>query len=396
MNITIFQQAPDIGGSEVFVNDLVDNWIKKGNKVSIYTNNSEYKSMLSISGAKVHNLPFTLDITGNKRGFIKSIALSPLALRWYWMKLKGIKNQTDVIITSGYAEKLVVTTLSKYKKIPVVWLEFPPVEILLKRNFAVPKFLYRKTASIPFKIIAISNNTKRSLINQTKIPRDKVLLIYPGVKVPSMKERNRAKKKAMTIKSKLGLNGKRIVGVISRVAKEKGQEKLIRSLPILKKKNSKLTVILVGRGPDLSRLKKIAKDLQIKEDVIFLGFVKDKNIALAIMDVFAFTATWELEGFGLSLVEAMMMKIPVISFKNNTVHEILRHRKTGFIVRKNNPEYLAQAIINTFKNKNRSIKMTQQGLISAKQKFDIQISASKIFHILEEAADEKQKNYVDS
>lgn len=378
MKITIFQQAPDLGGSEFYIVNLVKQWVKNGDQVRVYTNYDELKNLFRKSGAEVYHLPFILDIIGNTRGFIKTLGLLPFALLWYQKTLESIKAKTDVIVMSNFTEKLLVTFLSKKLNIPVVWLEYPPLETLISRNLGIPKYFYKKAASIPKCIITISDNTLTSLVNDTKIAKSKLKLIYPGVEVPSKKEIIRAKRKAKQLRDKLGLEEKIVIGNISRVAAEKEQELLIRAFRKVKKEVSNSALLIIGRGPDVDRLKQIAIDLKLENDVHVLGFMKDRNSALAMMDIFVFPAAWELEGFGLVLTEAMMMNTPIVSVTHGPTVEIINHLETGLLIQPRNPKAIRNAILKLVKDTDLSERLVLKAHRIAKEKFDIIQSAKRI------------------
>jgi glycosyltransferase involved in cell wall biosynthesis len=355
MKITIFQQAPDIGGSEVFMANLVKEWVMSGDQITAFTNYDELKNLFLNAGAQVNDLPFILDIIGNTRGFIKTLGLLPIAALWYYQTLKSIKNETDVIVMSNFTEKLLVTSLSVKLKIPVVWFEYPPLETLINRNLAIPKYLYRKLSKVPYRII-----------------------IYPGSKVPESKEKARANLKAKTYKEKLGIGDKKIIGNISRIAAGKGQEHLIRAFVKVKKSIPDSALLIVGRGPDVYRLKQLAKKLEVENDIHFLGFAKDKNAALLMMDIFVFPATWELEGFGLVITEAMLMQRPIVVVDFGPSSEIIANGKTGILAPSADPKILAQAILTLLRNPKLAKQMGNQALRTAQESFNITKSAKEI------------------
>ena len=376
MRITIFQQAPDIGGSELYMVNLAGQWVKNGNSVIVFTNYDEFKELFKQIGAQVRHLPFILDIMGNTRGLIKTLMLLPFAAVWYWQQLRALKSKTDVIVTSGYTEKLVVTVLSAKLKIPILWLEFPPMEKLLARNLGIPKYIYRKLARVPRRIIAISKNTRASLINETEIAQEKIALVYPGAEVPNERERARAKKEARKWKKHLGIQGKRVIGNISRVAAEKGQEHLIRAMRLIKKKVPETALIIIGRGPDAKKLLTLTKKLGIREDVHFLGFVKDRNAAMAMMDVFVFPASWELEGFGIVITEAMLMRRPIVAAAFGPTLEILENGKTALLVQPRNPRQLARAIVRLLEDARVSDRLARK--IQMELQYAVQENEEKI------------------
>lgn len=375
MKIAIFQQSPDLGGAEFYMANLVKEWRRAGDSIVVYTNYEEYKDLLKKNGAKVEHLPFVLDIFGNFRGLIKTALLLPLALPWYFNTLNRLLGGVDIIVLSNFTEKLVVTAIGRKLGIPVVWFEYPPLETVLSRNIGIPRYFYRKYASIPIKIITISKHTHDCLINETKLAKEKLKIIYPGVIIPSDREIKRARIQATRWKRRLGLVGRRIIGNLSRLAREKGQDDLIQAFPQILKKIPDAILVIVGRGPDVSRLKELVRIQGLQGSVLFLGFVPDRNVALALMDVFVFTSCWEMEGFGLALVEAMVMGIPAVAANCGPVSETIVAGETGVLVPPNDPVNLARAIVEVLKKPKESQRRAKQAQALSQRKFSIRQSA---------------------
>lgn len=81
-------------------------------------------------------------------------------------------------------------------------------------------------------------------------------------------------------------------------------------LNVLKKHNN-LKFLIIGEGPELNKLKKIANDYGIMERVLFLGFKDNPNDYMSYVDIAIFPSI--SEGFPLSLIEAMSLGIPCIT-----------------------------------------------------------------------------------
>jgi glycosyltransferase involved in cell wall biosynthesis len=60
-------------------------------------------------------------------------------------------------------------------------------------------------------------------------------------------------------------------------------------------------------------------------------------------DIFVFPPIWN-EGFGIPPVEAMAAGVPVVATRSGAVVETVKHNETGFLVEKNDPQALAQAM----------------------------------------------------
>ena len=84
---------------------------------------------------------------------------------------------------SSTSDKLFFTPLSKFLKIKVVWIEFGPLKEVFKKNFYIPKILYRSIKDLPDQVICPSLNTKKSLIVDARISESKIVVIPCGIKL---------------------------------------------------------------------------------------------------------------------------------------------------------------------------------------------------------------------
>ena len=98
-------------------------------------------------------------------------------------------------------------------------------------------------------------------------------------------------------------------------------EKIQRKVP------SKL--ILVGEGPDKEKADLLAKDLGVKDKILFLGKSDEIRRIMCFSDLFLLPS--ETESFGLAALEAMAGKTPVISTNQGGLPEVNIHGVTGFM-----------------------------------------------------------------
>ncbi|MCU0447600.1 MAG: N-acetyl-alpha-D-glucosaminyl L-malate synthase BshA [Microscillaceae bacterium] len=88
-------------------------------------------------------------------------------------------------------------------------------------------------------------------------------------------------------------------------------------------------LLLVGDGPERINMEKLARDMDIADDVRFLGKLDAVEEVLSISDVFLMPS--ETESFGLAALEAMACEVPVISSNAGGIPELNVHGFSGFI-----------------------------------------------------------------
>lgn len=122
-----------------------------------------------------------------------------------------------------------------------------------------------------------------------------------------------------------------ILGVIGRLNKAKGFENAIEALKILQKNSAhKFILKIAGTGEEMANLQKKVKDLNLENEVEFLGWIGDSKDFFAQIDIFILPS--KIETFGLVILEAMKYCKPIISTNCDGPREILRHEIEGLMV----------------------------------------------------------------
>ncbi|TNJ21949.1 hypothetical protein CF111_12755 [Aeromonas sobria] len=105
------------------------------------------------------------------------------------------------------------------------------------------------------------------------------------------------------------------LGTSCLLTKRKGIEQVIKALPYL----PFVTFQIAGSGPELENLKKLARDLNVGNQVEFLGFVEDTSLFLHHLDAFVLPSRGE--GFPLALIEAASHGLPIVASNIDVVLE---------------------------------------------------------------------------
>jgi glycosyltransferase involved in cell wall biosynthesis len=101
------------------------------------------------------------------------------------------------------------------------------------------------------------------------------------------------------------------VGRLDPSERYKGQNRIIRVLPMLLRDYPRLAYVIVGEGSDRQRLLRTACELGVEDRVRFLGFVDQLNECYSGCDLFVMPSTHE--GFGIVYSEAMCCGMPVVA-----------------------------------------------------------------------------------
>jgi glycosyltransferase involved in cell wall biosynthesis len=193
---------------------------------------------------------------------------------------------------------------------------------------------------------------------------------------------------------KLGLKkGDRVVGVVGKIAPEKGQLELIRAFGLACQKVKGLKLLVVGAAADsryLAVLKREVERLGLEDRVVFAGFVSDAFEALRLMDVL--TSASRIESFGRTIIEAMAAGVPVLAVRTGGISEIVRHGKNGFLIESGEPQEMAAAIEKFFAlGKAGKEAMVRAGRRTVEERFRIEPQVRKLERIFKDVLKEAAK-----
>lgn len=137
----------------------------------------------------------------------------------------------------------------------------------------------------------------------------------------------------------------RMVQVSRLMHEKKGQDILIRACAILKAKGYiNFHVDFIGEGQSLAYLQCLCKECQVEDNVSFLGAKHQQYIFDHLCEYDLFVQPSRLEGFGLTVAEAMAAKVPVLVSNNEGPAEIIENGRFGYLFRSGDEEDCAKKI----------------------------------------------------
>jgi glycosyltransferase involved in cell wall biosynthesis len=163
-----------------------------------------------------------------------------------------------------------------------------------------------------------------------------------------------------------------LILLVANLAPHKGHETGIRAVAILKERgvNAWLWFAGIERGDSVEyteRLKTLCGELGVAGRVRFLGQRSDVPELLRAADFFLLPST--SEGLPLSILEAQASKVPVIAAPTAGIPEIIRHGKTGFLVRADDAAGYAHQLCDLIQNSNQCASIVDRGYNSIQQDY---------------------------
>ncbi len=190
-----------------------------------------------------------------------------------------------------------------------------------------------------------------------KVNIDNIFNLYSAIEEKYKPLPNKAQK----LKEKLKIKGP-VLLYLGRIAKYKGVDDIIKAYKKAKKEIPDLTFVMGGK-PDFYMEKNYHEWKQKYDDICFVGFVPDKDMATyySMGDIFV-TYSYASEGFGLTPIEAIACGTPVICSSLKAYREVLKDN--AIFVPPKNPHLLAREIVKLLNNEDQ-----RKILISKAQEF---------------------------
>ncbi|MBN1825033.1 MAG: glycosyltransferase family 4 protein [Candidatus Eisenbacteria bacterium] len=151
------------------------------------------------------------------------------------------------------------------------------------------------------RIIAVSGGVAEGMV-RGGVPRERIAVVHNGI--PLDRYRDFPQERVRAAREDLGIaEGERVVGMMAR---RKGQDELLRAMAFVEEP---ATILLLGIDRD-EGLEEIRRSLRLPHRVIYGGFRHDVLPYYPILSVFVLPST--IEGFSLSILEAMAFGLPVV------------------------------------------------------------------------------------
>lgn len=180
------------------------------------------------------------------------------------------------------------------------------------------------------------------------------------------------------IRNKYGLDCEhRIIGFIGRLKRDKGINELLASFRKLASEFPDLRLLLIGEADEKNDLDgELYSWAQDSEKVLLPGFINNVEEYLAAMDIFAFPSY--REGFGMVVIEAEAMGVPVVVTNIPGPLDAMEKDKTGIIVEKGNQQELYEGLKKLLLDEDGAREMGNNGIAFVRSGFEQQELWQKI------------------
>lgn len=163
---------------------------------------------------------------------------------------------------------------------------------------------------------------------------------------------------------------------VARLVRHKGQDIGIEALAKLTGEFPDVRYVIVGEGPDESRLRSIAAALGVADRVVFAGVLADHELpeAYATASIYLGASRVDreidVEGFGISFIEAAACAIPSVAGDSGGVRSAVRDGETGIVVPPTDVDAVAGALASLLRDAALRQRMGRAGRAAVEQHFN--------------------------
>jgi glycosyltransferase involved in cell wall biosynthesis len=207
--------------------------------------------------------------------------------------------------------------------------------------------------------IVVSEKQKRDFLELGIDSSDRLRVVRYGLKLEPFLE---APDLPRTLRSELGVpEDSRLVGVVGRLIKIKGQEVFIRAAAELARRFPDVFSVLVGGGDSQAEYEALTERLGLKGRVLFTGWRRDIARVLPNLDVVVLPTTNDFEGTPLAVIEALAARRPVVATDVGGVAEVVHEGETGLLVPPHDVEAVVRSVATMLENPQRATDMADHG-----------------------------------
>jgi glycosyltransferase involved in cell wall biosynthesis len=250
--------------------------------------------------------------------------------------IRQLASQTkaDVVHAHGYKADIYAYFALRRTGTPLIstchtWYDNNPLVTLYGK---ADRLILRNYAGV----VAVSAEVKQRLL-KAGVGGDKIHLVRNGIDLRPFDNAT------PSLRNSLPINNPPVVGLIGRLAIEKGVDIFLRAAAQVLAELPSTKFVVVGEGPDREKLESLIDKLEIRDSVSMLGRRDDMASVYASLDIMVSAS--RQEGLPMAILEGMAGRLPLIATSVGEVPTVVLDGRTGVLLPPNNTVLLTSAIV---------------------------------------------------
>jgi len=367
---------PSIGGVATQAKYIAEELFIRGHEVDVITAYKDHASRPKLQVPRIENVNGVTVYRYNSILNIGHMSIMPGLFPHF------IKNKYDVIHYHSYRHPLcdisafLGTLMSSVKVLQGQGPFFEPGEVnILKALLYASYDLYAKFTVLKLSdiILALNDYEKERFV---KIIKDETKIKI----IPSAAEgKSYIKNDPSPVIAKYNLQNKKVILFVGNIDDNKRPDLLVRALPDIKNKFPEIFLVFAGRDEGMiEECNNIARELNVIENIKFLGFISDEDKHLLYDAASVFCLVSDKESFGTVLVEAMAHQLPVVVTDARGPKSVVKNGVNGIVINRGDSKALSDCIIKILSNEHFKNSISENARKSADENFRIESIVNKL------------------
>ena len=294
----------------------------------------------------------------------------------------GINSENyDLVHCHGARANFIAMLLKRKIKQPIITTIHSDYKLDFTDNL-YKRILYTKLNTIALNgfdyYIAISDYFKEMLISRG-FQEDKIYVSYNGLDFSLDYQYNKEEFfRKYNIKEKHSL----IVGIMARLDSVKNHETFILAASKVLEKKKDILFLIGGKGKEEERLKELVSNFGIKDNVKFLGFIKEPYSFYNISDINTLTSL--SESFPYVILEGALLKKPIISTNVGGISRLIKDGHNGYLFDTKDADYLSNKILDLYARRDHLLTLGKNLYKDVKNNYSCESMAERHLQIYNE------------
>jgi glycosyltransferase involved in cell wall biosynthesis len=252
----------------------------------------------------------------------------------------------DLVHTHSSIDAWLAGFAAESLHLPVVRSRHVSIPVKRRRNFVYNSLCDR---------IISSGEAIREVLVAAGVDAEKIVAIPAGVDTAQF----HPEVSGVAVRREFSLNGP-VIGTVAMFRHAKGHRVLLRAMPDILRSEPRAVFLWVGDGVGRDVLRQEIAEAGVQAKVRMIGFREDIPACLAAMDVVVLPSI-KSDGVPQVIIQALAMRKPVVASAVGGIPEVIQHQRTGLLVPPNDPQALADAVVQVLRAPQSAAAWAQAG-----------------------------------
>ena len=199
-----------------------------------------------------------------------------------------------------------------------------------------------------YAVTSVSEEVTNFLAETVKVSKDKLHTITNGIDIEKFSGTSLLARQSIGV-----TENSFVIGIVARLEPEKNIETLLKAFAEVSRQRSDAVLVIVGDGSQRTVLEELSRELNVQQNVRFLGVRLDIADVVSLFDVFALPS--RREGLPISILEAMSCGKPVVASDVGSINSVIIPGENGFLIEPDDAGKLATYLMNLMDDPNARI-----------------------------------------